>query len=56
MKRSWKTKFLAAAAGFLAATVCMLPAARAVQMSDYTWYPLFMQQTVPPNILFIVDF
>ncbi len=56
MRGSWKTKFFAAAAGFLATAVCMLPAARAVSMSDYTWYPLFMQQTVPPNILFIVDF
>lgn len=54
MKRSWKTKFFAAALGFLATAVCMLPAARAA-MSDYTWYPLFMQQTVPPNILFVVD-
>src|SRR2546430_7615936 len=30
-------------------------AAAAVSMADYTNYPVFMNQTVPPNVLFIVD-
>ena len=30
-------------------------AASAQNMADYTNYPVFLNQTVPPNILFIVD-
>ncbi|TAL10296.1 MAG: hypothetical protein EPO02_07950 [Nitrospirae bacterium] len=56
MKRSWKTKVVLASLGFLATVVFMLPLARAVSMADYTWTPLFMQNNVPPNILFIVDY
>ncbi|HLZ34477.1 MAG TPA: hypothetical protein VKP13_10700 [Nitrospira sp.] len=43
------------------AALCMLawvgsPAAVSAQnMSDYTNYPVFLNQTVPPNILFLVD-
>src|SRR5438445_6601781 len=42
-------------------TVCALIlstpllAAAAVSITDYTNYPIFMNQTVPPNVLFIVD-
>src|SRR5215467_4344255 len=43
------------------AVLCVLawvasPAAVSAQnMSDYTNYPIFLNQTVPPNILFLVD-
>ena len=30
-------------------------AASAQNMADYTNYPIFLSQTVPPNILFLVD-
>src|SRR5438445_13215484 len=30
-------------------------AAAAVSMADYTNYPVYENQTVPPNVLFIVD-
>src|SRR4030095_14369761 len=30
-------------------------AASAQNMADYTNYPIFLNQTVPPNILFLVD-
>ena len=64
MKRTWVTKVRAATGGFLAmmalfaliGVALTVPApAGAVTMADYTNYPLFMAQTVPPNILFIVD-
>ncbi|MBU6434250.1 MAG: hypothetical protein KJS98_13140, partial [Nitrospirae bacterium] len=33
-----------------------IPAVVAAQnMADYTNYPIFLSQTVPPNILFLVD-
>jgi type IV pilus assembly protein PilY1 len=64
MKRTWTTKLKAATGGFLAmgalfvilgmAMTLSSPAGAA--MSDYTWYPIFIGQQVPPNILFIVDF
>lgn len=56
MLRTWKKRIVFAVVGFLAGLAAMVPAARAVSMSDYTWMPIFMQNTVPPNILFIVDF
>src|SRR3989338_10397714 len=56
MVRTWKKRIVFAALGFGAGLAAMVPAARAVSMSDYTWTPIFMQNTVPPNILFIVDF
>lgn len=31
------------------------PSSAAVSMADYTSYPIFVNQTVPPDILFIVD-
>ncbi len=65
MKRTWGTKCKGATGGFLAmgalvvilAMAMTLPSpARAASMTDYTWYPIFVGQQVPPNILFIVDF
>ena len=56
MLRTWKKRIVCAALGFVVGLAAMVPAARAVSMSDYTWMPIFMQNTVPPNILFIVDF
>lgn len=48
--------------GFLAAVICSalvmagLPAGVSAQsMANYTNYPIFLSQTVPPNILFLVD-
>ena len=55
MLRTWKKRIVCAALGFVVGLAAMVPAARAVSMSDYTWMPIFMQNTVPPNILFIVD-
>ena len=64
MKRTWGAKVRAATGGFLAMMALLaligvalaVPApAGAVTMADYTNFPLFMGQTVPPNILFIVD-
>lgn len=64
MKRTWKTKIKAATGGFFAtaflvvllgAAIALPSQANAVSMTDYTWYPLFLSQNVPPNILFIVD-
>src|SRR3989338_2898823 len=56
MVRTWKKRIAFVALGFGAGLAAMVPAARAVSMSDYTWMPIFIQNTVPPNILFIVDF
>ena len=56
MVRTWKKRIVCAALGFVVGLAAVVPAARAVSMSDYTWMPIFMQNTVPPNILFIVDF
>ncbi len=56
MKRTWKNRIIATALGFAATAAFMLPLARAVSMADYAWTPLFMQNSVPPNILFIVDY
>jgi len=64
MNRTWKTRIKAATGGFIAtaflvgllgAAIALPSQASAVSMADYTWYPLFLSQTVPPNILFIVD-
>src|SRR6266540_1819544 len=64
MKRTWITKIKAATGGFVAtaffvgllgAAITLPSQASAVSMADYTWYPLFLSQTVPPNILFIID-
>ena len=38
-------------------TAMTLPSpASAVSMTDYTWLPIFVGQSVPPNVLIIVDF
>src|SRR3989454_12250559 len=64
MKRSWVMKLKAATGGFLAmgalfailgAAMTLPSPASAVSMTDYTWMPIFAGQTVPPNVLFIVD-
>ncbi len=55
MVGTWMKKTVFAMVGFVVGMSALMPAARAVSMSDYTWMPIFMQQTVPPNILFIVD-
>ena len=47
--------FLAAGA-FSALMLAGMPAGVSAQnMADYTNYPIFLSQTVPPNILFLVD-
>ena len=47
--------FLAAGA-FSALMLSGMPAGVSAQnMADYTNYPIFLSQTVPPNILFLVD-
>ena len=57
MLRTGMKKTVLAAVGFAVAIAVVMPIARATNnMADYTWMPLFMQKTVPPNILFIVDF
>jgi type IV pilus assembly protein PilY1 len=49
------TSFLTAGVLFLALFSSPVPS-YAASMADYTNYPLFMAQNVPPNILFVVDF
>ena len=56
MIRTWMKKALVATVALVGVGLAVLPAARAVTMADYTSYPLFIGQTVPPNILFIADF
>ena len=47
--------FLAAGV-FSALVLAGMPAGVSAQnMADYTNYPIFLSQTVPPNILFLVD-
>src|SRR5215467_768486 len=48
-------QFLAAAAVCLIAWAASPGQVSAQNMSDYTNYPVFLNQTVPPNILFLVD-
>jgi len=48
-------QLLAGAALSLLAWVASPAAVFAQNMSDYTNYPIFLNQTVPPNILFLVD-
>lgn len=58
MKRAWKNVILGAAVtlvGLVGIVTTPAPAA-AVSMADYTSYPIFVSQTVSPDILFIVDF
>ena len=51
MKIQWKVLFTS-----LCSLAFSLPASLPAQtMADYTAYPNFLNQTVPPNILFIVD-
>ena len=48
-------QMLACAALCVLAWVASPAAVSAQNMSDYTNYPIFLNQTVPPNILFLVD-
>src|SRR5437879_13762078 len=61
MRAMWIKKailwFLAAGAlvGLIGLALLVPSPASAVSMTDYTWMPIFAGQTVPPNVLFIVD-
>ena len=55
MRRTWMKKTLMAIGAIIGTGLALLPVARAVTMQDYTSSPPFVSQTVPPNILFIVD-
>jgi len=49
-------KTLLATVALMGTGLAPLSDARAVTMADYTSFPIFIGQTVPPNILFIADF
>src|SRR2546428_3658813 len=61
MRAMWIKKpivgFLTAGAlvGLIGLALLVPSPASAVSMTDYTWMPVFAGQTVPPNILFLVD-
>ena len=61
MRAMWIKKaiveFLTAGAlvGLIGLGLSVPSPASAVSMTDYTWMPIFAGQTVPPNVLFIVD-